>query len=133
MTNEQPNNGGRDVPAPGPDVLADCLLLMAKRHGRTITKEAFLAGLPLRQGRLTPSVFVRAAERIGFSARLVRRRLGDINPMVLPCVLLLTNSRACVLNTLPEDAPCSATGAYIRRWPWPRCSSICSSWHRPCS
>lgn len=53
--------------------------------------------------RLTPALFVRAAERVGLSARVVKRPLARISPMVLPAVLLFRDGQACVLTGLHGD------------------------------
>jgi len=59
--------------------------------------ESLTSGLPLENGKLSPSLFIRAAKRAGFSSRLIKRPLNDISNLVLPAVLLLNNNKACVL------------------------------------
>lgn len=86
------------------DPLAACLQLLATANGQLISVEAVVAGLPLQDGRMTPSLFVRAAERIGFSAKIVKRRLGDISDLVLPVVLMLADDDVCVYQAqLPDN------------------------------
>lgn len=87
----------------GPDSLLEALHLLATMHGKTISPEALVAGLPLEDGRLTPSIFVRAAERIGFSAKIVKRSLGDISDLVLPAVLILEDEQVCIYNAVLPD------------------------------
>ena len=71
---------------------------------RPTSAEALKAGLPLADGRLTPELAVRAAERAGLSARLVRQPLARISELTLPCVLLLEDRRACILvGMLPGE------------------------------
>ncbi|WP_422720142.1 type I secretion system permease/ATPase [Franzmannia qiaohouensis] len=60
-------------------------------------RDALLAGLPLEEGRLTPGVFPRAASRAGLAARHARSRLVQLNPALMPVVVLLEPGRACVL------------------------------------
>ena len=97
-------------PGPGPsraaanDELLECLQTLALYHDRSATAESLTAGLPLEQGKLTPSVFPRAAARAGLSARLVRERLVQLNPALFPVVLLLEPGRACVLVALDLEA-----------------------------
>lgn len=79
------------------DPLLECLVIVTALLERPHSGEALRAGLPLVDNRMTPDLFIRAAERAGLSARLVRRKLGDITPLSLPCVLLLRDGRACVL------------------------------------
>lgn len=54
------------------DIWLECLLALARFHHRQVSPSAFIAGLPLVDGRLTPELFIRAAERAGLSARQVR-------------------------------------------------------------
>lgn len=82
------------------DSLLGCLAILCTLLDRPISSDALTAGLPLDDGHLTPDLFVRAAERAGVSARLVRRQLHDISQIALPCVLLLNDKRACVLTEL---------------------------------
>ncbi len=79
------------------DSLLECLLLLVRAHGGTLTRDAALAGLPVENGRLSPSLFGRAAQRAGMSSRVARRDLASINPSLLPAVLLLDGENACIL------------------------------------
>ena len=80
-----------------PDPLLDCLLDLARLHGRAASRAAVTGGLPLEDGLLTPELFLRAARRIGLEAALSRRALDEIADAVLPVVLLLHGRSACVL------------------------------------
>lgn len=79
------------------DALLDCLLLIARAHGAATTRDAAVAGLPLENGRLNPSLFARAAQRAGLSSKVVRCAPERLNPSLLPAVLLLKGDKACVL------------------------------------
>lgn len=79
------------------DPLLDCLVELTRIHGRPSTRAALVAGLPLENGLLTPSLFWRAAGRAGLSAKLVKRPLHSIDPALLPAVLMLKGNEACVL------------------------------------
>lgn len=83
--------------------LLDCLLVAAKLEGRPTTLAAISSGLPLDEGRLTPELFVRAANRAGLAALLVTRELSAIKQAVLPSVLLLKNHQAVVLTELNTE------------------------------
>ncbi|MGD9172184.1 MAG: type I secretion system permease/ATPase, partial [Candidatus Thiodiazotropha sp.] len=61
------------------------------------------AGLPLENHRLTPELFLRAAQRAQLSARVVRRPIQNISSLVLPAVLLLKDRQSCVLMERSED------------------------------
>jgi ATP-binding cassette, subfamily C, bacterial LapB len=79
------------------DPLLICLVTLAQLLERPTSAEALKAGLPLDRGRLTPDLAIRAAERAGLSARLVRRPLARISELTVPCILLLEGRHACVL------------------------------------
>ena len=79
------------------DPLLESLLEVVRIHGRPSTRAALSAGLPLQNGRLTPALVARAANRGGFNCRLVRREVDKINAAQLPVILLLNENEACVL------------------------------------
>jgi ATP-binding cassette subfamily C protein LapB len=79
------------------DPLLDCLVELTRIHGRPSTHAALTAGLPLPAEGLTPSLFVRAAQRAGFASKLVRRSLDKIDNALLPVILLLKGNEACIL------------------------------------
>jgi ATP-binding cassette, subfamily C, bacterial LapB len=85
------------APGGADDPLLGCLLILATRHHRPVSAESLVAGLPLVEHRLTPPLFLRAAQRIGLSAKQVKRPLDAIPDLVLPAVLLLQEQQACIL------------------------------------
>jgi ATP-binding cassette subfamily C protein LapB len=92
------------VPPSGvPDPLLQCLVTVAALFERPRDAEAFAAGLPLVDGRLTPELFVRAAARAGLAAAVDKRTLRRIPGYTLPCVLLLEERSACVLQRVDGD------------------------------
>ena len=60
------------------DPLLECLVELSRIHGVPWTRESLVAGLPLENNLLTPSLLPRAAARAGLSARVVRRRIADL-------------------------------------------------------
>ncbi len=85
------------------DPLSACILWLAQSHGVSTTYHAITEGLPLVNGAITPSLFSRAAARVGFNSHLVQQPLGKINRLLLPCVLLLKDNKACILQSLNKD------------------------------
>ncbi|MCM8565622.1 type I secretion system permease/ATPase [Thauera linaloolentis] len=83
--------------------MLDCLLLVARAHGRAMTRDAVLAGLPVGDEGLQPSLFERAARRAGFTSRIVRKPLDRLNDALLPTILLLHGDTACVLTGWSGD------------------------------
>ncbi len=79
-------------------ILLDCLEIICTSHQRKLSREAVLSGLPLEEGRLAPSSFARAAKRVGFTTRILERQPADLNPALLPAILLMTGNRACVVT-----------------------------------
>ena len=84
------------------DALLMCLEILAGFHGRPTSSAALKANLPLDKNRLTPDLFIRAAERIGLSSRILRKTLADISPLTLPCVLILEGTKACLMVSRPS-------------------------------
>jgi ATP-binding cassette subfamily C protein LapB len=82
---------------PSNDNLMRCLLTLCRIHQVATTAEALRAGLPVEQGRITPALFSRAASRAGLSARLLKRPVQQVEPALLPAIVLLSGDRACVL------------------------------------
>ena len=79
------------------DPLAECLAIAARLYGEAVSPNALTAGLPLEDGRLTPALASRAAERACLSAQLVDAPLSDLRPENGPAVLLLKEGGASVL------------------------------------
>ncbi|MDD5299261.1 MAG: type I secretion system permease/ATPase [Gallionella sp.] len=96
-TNQPPANLGLREDLLLHDPLLDSVLEVARIHGRPSTRAALSAGLPLQNGRLTPSLVARAANRAGLNCRIVRRELAKIDPIQLPAILLLNGDESCVL------------------------------------
>ena len=85
------------------DPLLDCLMLLAKLHGRPASRAGLTAGLPLVDNRLTVELFLRAAERADLTARIVKRPLKRVTQLQLPAVVLLNNREACILSELTAE------------------------------
>ena len=100
------------------DSILDCLAIFCKMYGRPYSKDSLIAGLPIEEGRNTPilfskynsrSLFSRAASKAGFKTRVLRTKLDKINPLLLPCILLLDNGKkddeleACILLGFDEE------------------------------
>jgi len=85
------------------DSLTDALLYLAAHHGRALSREALLAGLPILDGRLPPALFERAATKAGLEAKAVRRRLFEIPALVLPAVLCMRDGSTRILLAIDQD------------------------------
>lgn len=79
------------------DPLLLALLSVCKLLHTPHSAESLTAGLPLVDERLTADLFIRAADRAGLSAALIKRPLEKISNLVLPAVLILKNGQTAVL------------------------------------
>ncbi len=80
------------------DPLLLALLAICKLYKRPQSADFLIAGLPLEDRKLTPALFIRAAERAGLSASLIQRPLEQISSLVLPAILILNNQQTCILT-----------------------------------
>ncbi len=84
----------------GSDPLLDSLVLLTEHFGNPCSADALSAGLPITTTNLTPELLPQAASRAGLSAKLVRKGLNELPSMLLPCILLLKDKKALVLQEL---------------------------------
>ena len=82
------------------DPLLNSLIYVSRYYGLANSPEALVNGLPLSDGKLTPFLFPRSAERAGLVAKENRSDLANIPHLILPAVLLLKQGEACVLNSI---------------------------------
>ena len=82
------------------DPLLNSLIYVSRYYGLANSPEALVNGLPLSDGKLTPFLFPRSAERAGLVAKENRSDLDCIPHLILPAVLLLKQGEACVLNSI---------------------------------
>ena len=102
------------VPASS-DALAECLAQVTRIFGRPASAQALVSGLPVEDSGLTPEVFLRAADRAGLSARMVKAELERISKLDLPAVLLLKERGACVLVAKNDTEASIVTSAGLER------------------
>ncbi len=86
-----------------PDDLLVCLQVLAAHHGRPSSETVLTAGLPLIGEKLSPELFIRAAEHIGLAARAVRWDLAELVSVYLPAVLTIKGGRSIVLFAFSEQ------------------------------
>ncbi|WGD56696.1 type I secretion system permease/ATPase [Bradyrhizobium sp. CB1650] len=79
------------------DPLASSLMYLAAYHGRAVSREALLGGLPILDGRLSVPLYERAARRAGLETEAVKRDIADIPALVLPAVLIMKNGTTLIL------------------------------------
>ena len=91
------------------DSLLECLVIFTKLYHKPFTAEALTAGLPVDDESATPelfsidksnALFSRVSKRAGFASHLLKRDLLEIPDMVMPCILVLRNKNACILESI---------------------------------
>lgn len=112
-------SGPADLGTPRSDPLAASLTYLAAHHGRAVSREALLGGLPILDGQLSVALYDRAARRAGLETEAIKRDIADIPAIVLPAVLIMRNGTALILlgidtvnqsvkvldPTIQDDAP----------------------------
>lgn len=78
--------------------LLDCLQYFVRLHGRTSSRSSLITGLPLVDGELTPTLYVRAATRADLKSDIFAKPIDELADCVLPVILILEDNRACVLT-----------------------------------
>lgn len=79
------------------DSLLACLVEITKLHGYHSSAQHLIAGLPLKNHRLSADLLSRAAARGLCTSKLIRRSLKSLPNEILPAILFLKEDRHCVL------------------------------------
>ncbi|MCU7375610.1 type I secretion system permease/ATPase [Paucibacter sp. O1-1] len=85
------------------DPLLHALVWLTRHHGRARSAESLAAGMPV-EGALGPDQALRVMREAGYNAGLTRKKIAEINPLLLPAVLLLKGGDACVLVARHDSA-----------------------------
>ncbi len=80
------------------DPLLLALLAICELYNCPQSVDFLISGLPIDNSKLSPELFIRAAERAGLSASLIKRPLDQITNLVLPAILILNNQQTCILT-----------------------------------
>lgn len=85
--------------------LLECLVNFTKLYHVPYSAEALINGLPISDTKLfsmdqSKSNFSRAAKRAGLISKLIKRDINNISSMILPCILILKNNDACILEEI---------------------------------
>tara|TARA_R110000868_G_C10970322_1_gene769714 strand:- start:11271 stop:13436 length:2166 start_codon:yes stop_codon:yes gene_type:complete len=79
------------------------LMYMVRHYKKLHSADSLTAGLPLKDDRLTPFLFVRAARRGGLHAKVVDRKIEKLSPHVLPAVALTKSNKAVIITYKDEE------------------------------
>ena len=80
------------------DTLLESLLLVCRLHGVATSRDALVAGLPLREGKMTPALVKRSASRVHLATTILKKSLDKARQEFLPAILLLKDDEACVVT-----------------------------------
>lgn len=92
--------------------LLKSLVLYTKLFHKPYSAESLVAGLPLGTNidenflfskDTKKAMFSRVAQRAGLKSTLVRKDIKDFLNLQLPCILLLSNNNACILDSISKD------------------------------
>jgi ATP-binding cassette, subfamily C, bacterial LapB len=86
------------------DALLLCLEIISGLLNYRVSAQSFKAGLPVGPSGFSPALLLQAAERYNFRSRIVTRELKDISHLLLPCILMLRNGKACVLVSMDQES-----------------------------
>jgi len=85
------------------DPLLECLVFLTTYYGRARSAQSITAGLSYDEKNMGPSLFCDAADKIDIKAKIVKHeKIKSIIPEILPLVLILKNSKSCVLLDINE-------------------------------
>ena len=85
------------------DALLNAVAWMTRHHRRERSVAYLVAGMNLA-GELAPDQAVQMLRQDGYNAGLMQRGLVDIQPDMLPAMVLLKNRDACIIKSkLPND------------------------------
>jgi len=79
------------------DSLLDSLQMICRLQGNSISKDALIAGLPLQNGMLTPSLVERAGARANLICNVLKKPLDQIRAEFMPAILLMQQDDTCIL------------------------------------
>lgn len=82
------------------DSLLDSLVLICRIQGIATSRDALVSGLPLRDGKMTPALLKRSAERANLAVTILKKPFNSVRQEFLPAILLLKGEEACVLTKL---------------------------------
>jgi len=100
---KQPHNPQSKPAKLSDDVLLESLLHVCAMEDITMARSSLIAGLPLINGKLSPELLLRSAERAGLNARVVKRALSTFSNRLMPIILIFEDNNAVVLESLSDS------------------------------
>ncbi len=94
------------------DPLLKCVARFTELYSSPVPIQSLVAGLPVKPGAAGPELFSvdnskglfsRVAKRAGFRSRLIQREIADLSNLLLPCILVLKDGNACILEKVDAD------------------------------
>nr|WP_276598356.1 type I secretion system permease/ATPase [Roseateles koreensis] len=106
--------------------MLQALSWLTRFHGTPRSAESLRAGSPV-EGPLAPDQALRVMREAGYNAGLLRKGIDDINPALMPAVLLLNEGDACVLVKRLDDGSSAGGGRYEVVFPGPEAASCAAT------
>ncbi len=85
------------------DSLLDSLVIICRSEGIATSRDALIAGLPLNNGRMTPKLLKRSAERVNLAANVLKKSLHSLRGEFLPAIVLLKDEKARVVTRINRE------------------------------
>ena len=86
------------------DPLLSCLMIACRLFGKSANEASLKSGLPVKNKLFGVDLFIRAAERVGIEAKVIKRgRLENIPRLACPAVLILRDGQYCLLKDIDHE------------------------------
>lgn len=85
------------------DSLLDSLVIICRSEGIATSRDALISGLPLKNGRMTPKLLKRSAERVNLAANVLKKSLHTLRAEFLPVIVLLKDEKARVVTRIDRE------------------------------
>ena len=79
------------------DLILDQLQFLAQHFNLQFSSDKILSGLPLDNGKLSPNLFNRAADKCGLKVQQFRKKINAIYNPALPVVLVMNDESLITL------------------------------------
>lgn len=107
MKSKISRDGSAEISLNRGEALVTCLQRIAHHHRAPATLQSLTAGLPTTLTDFTPDLLTRAAQRAGLKARLQSLDVASIPDSALPVLVLLTDDKCAVLESISGDGSVS--------------------------
>nr|WP_086937837.1 type I secretion system permease/ATPase [Thaumasiovibrio occultus] len=86
------------------DPLLTSLVYVSRYYGLANSPEALTSDLPLSDGRLSPYLLPRAADKAGLHVKPSQSKIDQLSPLLFPVIALMSGSDSCVVLGVDTEA-----------------------------